>query len=85
MDPTSLYTRVTVRMYDIVLQAVGGFSYGYDRPWNSHHHCRSVRACIDAHRPWTPCALPRTQGYHESPYYGLPLHCCGIDHAFLDR
>ncbi|KAG8265907.1 hypothetical protein J6590_083244 [Homalodisca vitripennis] len=48
-----------------------------------------VRACTDAHRPWTPRALPRppdrTQGYHEPPYRGLPLHCCGIDHAFLDR
>ncbi|KAG8284794.1 hypothetical protein J6590_095077, partial [Homalodisca vitripennis] len=34
-------------------------SYGYDRPWNGHHHCRSVRACTDAHRLWTPRALPR--------------------------
>ncbi|KAG8329907.1 hypothetical protein J6590_075839 [Homalodisca vitripennis] len=46
-------------------------SYGYDWPWNSHHHCRSVRACTDAHRPWTPRTLPqppdRTQGYHEPP------------------
>ncbi|KAG8283869.1 hypothetical protein J6590_007886, partial [Homalodisca vitripennis] len=63
--------------------------YGYDRPCNGHHNCRSVRACTDEHRPWTPRAMPRppdrTQGYHEPPYRGLPLHCCGIDHAFLDR
>ncbi|KAG8281583.1 hypothetical protein J6590_056149 [Homalodisca vitripennis] len=24
-------------------------SYVYDRPWNGHHHCRSVRACTEAH------------------------------------
>ncbi|KAG8292389.1 hypothetical protein J6590_041496 [Homalodisca vitripennis] len=39
--------------------------------------------------PGCSAALPRptdrTQGYHEPPYRGLPLHCCGIDHAFLDR
>ncbi|KAG8290867.1 hypothetical protein J6590_073788 [Homalodisca vitripennis] len=33
-----------------------------------------------------PCHGQLTrQGYHEPPYRGLPLHCCGIDHAFLDR
>ncbi|KAG8302876.1 hypothetical protein J6590_023219 [Homalodisca vitripennis] len=62
---------------------------GRPAPCNGHHHCRSVRACTDAHRPCTPRALSRppdrTQGYHEPPYRGLPLYCCGINHAFLDR
>ncbi|KAG8309584.1 hypothetical protein J6590_081851 [Homalodisca vitripennis] len=49
--------------------------------WKRSLHGRA--SPLDARAlPWPP---DRTQSYHEPPYRGLPLHCCGIDHAFLDR